>query len=141
MENDEIIYEDETNMDNINSNRNNLNNNIITNNNINENLINNNYQPNQKEYGNFTVISSSTNSSAYLPLINLELIYSLENILKILLNKINKYQICDKECLNYIMFFFDNGLYNEEIKIFKNKHNKNNFLYNIKIEILFFFLL
>ena len=140
MENDEIIYEDETNMDNINSNRNNLNNNIITNNNINENLINNNYQPNQKEYGNFTVISSSTNSSAYLPLINLELIYSLENILKILLNKINKYQICDKECLNYIMFFFDNGLYNEEIKIFKNKHNKNNFLYNIKIEILCFFL-
>ena len=140
MENDEIIYEDETNMDNINSNRNNLNNNIITNNNINENLINNNYQPNQKEYGNFTVISSSTNSSAYLPLINLELIYSLENILKILLNKINKYQICDKECLNYIMFFFDNGLHNEEIKIFKNKHNKNNFLYNIKIEILCFFL-
>ena len=138
--NDEIIYEDETNMENINNNRNNLNNNIITNNNINENIINNNYQPNQKEYSNFTVISSSTNSSAYLPVVNLELIYSLEKILQILLNKINKYQICDKECLNYIMYFFENRLYNEEIKIFKNKHNKNNFLYNIKIEILCFFL-
>ena len=39
-----------------------------------------------------------------------------------------------------IFFFFNNKLYDKEIKIFKNKHNKKNYLYNITIDILCFFL-
>jgi Dullard-like phosphatase family protein len=64
----------------------------------------------------------------------------LEKRLQLLLDKINKYNECNKECLDIILFFFENHFYEEETKIFKNKHNKKNFLYNIKIEILCFFL-
>ena len=137
MESDEIIYEDEVNMNNINNNRINLNN---SQNMINDNMIINNYPNNQKEYNHFTIMSHSSTNSIYMPLVNLECFFSLEQRFQLLLDKINKYQICDKECLDYILFFFDNKIYEEEAKIFKNKHNKNNFLYNIKIEILCFFL-
>ena len=127
MENDDIIYEDETNMNNINSNRNN-------------NRLANNIN-NQKEYNNYTQMSQSCVSSGYLLVINLEFIFSLEKRILLLLDKINKYDICDKECLDYIIFFFNNKIYDEEIKIFKNKHNRKNYLYNIKIDILCFFLM
>ena len=127
IENDDVIYEDETNMNNIN------------NRNINRNL-NNNYPNSHKEYSNYTVISSSSTSSTYFPLINLENIFSLEQKLQLLLEKVNKYHICNKECLDLILFFFENRIYEEESKIFKHKHNRKNFLYNIKIEVLCFFL-
>ena len=138
MENDEIIYEDETNNNKINTTRTNINNNLITNN-I-QNITNDNLSNIQKEYSNYTLISHSSVSSTNLPLINLEKIFTLEKNFQLLLGKINKYQLCEKECLDYILFFFNNKIYEEEIKIFKNKHNKNNFLYNIKIDILCFFL-
>ena len=138
MENDEIIYEDETNTNKINTTRTNINNNLITNNT--QNITNDNLSNIQKEYSNYTLISHSSASSTNLPLINLEKIFTLEKNFQLLLAKINKYQICEKECLDYILFFFNNKIYEEEIKIFKNKHNKNNFLYNIKIDILCFFL-
>ena len=130
MENDAIIYEDETSMNNFN------NRNIIHN--LNNNLNNNNCPTNHDD--NFTIMSLSSTSSSSMPLINLEMIFSLEKNFQLLFDKINKYQICDKECLDFILFFFDNKFYEEETKIFKNKHNKKNFLYNIKIEILCFFL-
>ena len=144
MESDDIIYEDESNMNNINTN---VNNHLITNNTqnlIKDNLIHTDYHNNHnKDYINFSLISQPSQSSAssgYLLLTNLELIFTLEKKFQLLIDKINKYQICDKECLDYILFFFNNKLYDEETKIFKNKHNKKNFLYNIKIEILCFFL-
>ena len=56
------------------------------------------------------------------------------------MEKINKYQICDKECLEYILYFFIFLFYDEGIKAFKSKHIKNNFLDNVIIEILCFFL-
>ena len=145
MENDEIIYEDETNMNNYNTNRSHLNNNNNLLNNSNQNLINdnniiNNNYLNNKEYNNFTVMSHSSTNSTAISIINLEIIFSLEKRFLLLLDKINKYQICDKECLDYILFFFNNKIYEEEAKIFKSKHNKKNFLYNIKIDILCFFL-
>ena len=143
MENDDIIYEDEANMNNYNTNRTHLNNNNLLNNSnqnvITDNLINSNYH-NNKEYNNFSVISHSSTNSSTISIINLENIFSLEKRFLLLLDKINKYQICDKECLDYILYFFDNKIYDEEAKIFKNKHNKKNFLYNIKIDILCFFL-
>ena len=117
MENDDIIYEDESNI-NIN--------------NINA-QINEEYINRQKKYYDF--IPNKTNI-----IINMENIFEIEKRIKLLLEKINKYQICQKECYEYIIYFFDNKLYNEEANIFKHNHTKKNFLDNLKIEILCFFL-
>ena len=130
MENEDIIYEDESNINKINAK-------------INLNNINHPNEIKQKKYDDFTLTSSSsasTNNFIHIN-INLEYIISLEKIIKLLLEKINKYQPCDKECLEYITYFFNNKIYNEEIKAFKHKHSQNNFLYNIKIDIMFLFML
>ena len=117
MENDDIIYEDESNI-----NINNINTQIKV-----------EYINKQRKYDN-------ANSTITIININLENILELERRIKFLLDKINKYQICQKECYEYIIYFFDNNLYNEESKIFKHNHTKKNFLDNLKIEILCFFL-
>ena len=117
MENDDIIYEDESNINIININT----------------QIKVEYINKQRKYDDAN--STITNIN-----INLENILELERRIKFLLDKINKYQICQKECYEYIIYFFDNNLYNEESKIFKHNHTKKNFLDNLKIEILCFFL-
>ena len=117
MENDDIIYEDESNI-----NINNINTQIKV-----------EYINKQRKY-------DDANSTMTIININLENILELEKRIKFLLDKINKYQICQKECYEYIIYFFDNNLYNEESKIFKHNHTKKNFLDNLKIEILCFFL-
>ena len=117
MENDDIIYEDESNI-----NINNINSQIKV-----------EYINKQRKY-------DDANSTITIININLENILELERRIKFLLDKINKYQICQKECYEYIIYFFDNNLYNEESKIFKHNHTKKNFLDNLKIEILCFFL-
>ena len=117
MENDDIIYEDESNI-----NINNINSQIKV-----------EYINKQRKYDDAN--STITNIN-----INLENILESEKRIKFLLDKINKYQICQKECYEYIIYFFDNNLYNEESKIFKHNHTKKNFLDNLKIEILCFFL-
>ena len=116
MENNDIIYEDESNI--------NLNN---INTQIKEEYINK-----QRKYDDNSIITNIN--------INLEHILELEKRIQFLLEKINKYQICQKECYEYIIYFFDNKLYNEEANIFKHNHTKKNFLDNLKIEILCFFL-
>ena len=127
MENNDIIYEDETNLnkiyDTINLNNSN----------------NNDYSNRYKKIEDSNLVSSSNNKQNFISF-NLEKFLSLESIIKLLLEKINRYQSCEKECLEYILYFFNNKLYNEEIKAFKFKHTKNNFLDNVKIEILCFFL-
>ena len=117
MENDDIIYEDESNINIININT----------------QIKVEYLNKQRKY-------DDANSTITIININLENILELEKRIKFLLDKINKYQICQKECYEYIIYFFDNNLYNEESKIFKHNHTKKNFLDNLKIEILCFFL-
>ena len=117
MENDDIIYEDESNIN-----------------------INNIKSQIKVEYINKQRKYDDANSTITNININLENILELERRIKFLLDKINKYQICQKECYEYIIYFFDNNLYNEESKIFKHNHTKKNFLDNLKIEILCFFL-
>ena len=109
MENDDIIYEDESNI-NIN--------------NINS-QIKDEYINKQKRYDDVSQVKTSI-------IINLENILELEKRIKLLLEKINKYQTCQKECFEYIIYFFDNKLYNEESNIFKHNHTKKNFLDNLK---------
>ena len=129
MENDDIIYEDER---NVIRNYNKININNINN-------INNEYINKKKKHIDENIISSSGTKSNIIH-INLDNIISLEKIFKLLLEKINKYQTCEKECLEYIHYFFNNKLYDEKTKAFSLKHTKKNLLENIKIELLCFFL-
>ena len=121
IESNTIIYENKPNMNTINDHMN------LNNNNKNLNNISNDYSNNQKDQNNFIVVTPSSTSSTYMPIANLDIIFTLETKLKSLLDKINKYQVCDKECLDYISYFFNNSLYEEETKIFKHKHNKKIF--------------
>ena len=130
IENEDIIYEDELNLNNIYSRK-------ISLNNINTN-INEEYSNRQKKFDEIALASAATKSN--LIVINFEYIISLEKRMKLILEKINKYHTCEKECLEYIIYFFNNKLHNEEIKAFKHNHTKKNFLDNLKIEILCFFL-
>ena len=83
MENDDIIYEDESNI-----NINNINTQIKV-----------EYINKQRKY-------DDANSTITIININLENILELEKRIKFLLDKINKYQICQKECYEYIIYFF-----------------------------------
>ena len=124
MDNDEIIYEDKANINKIC--------NQISLNNINNKKIEK-YTNRQEKY-------EEINNNKINIIINSEIILELEKRMKLILEKINKYQICQKECLEYIVYFFENKLYNEEVKSFKYNHIKKNFLDILKIEILCFFL-
>ena len=76
----------------------------------------------------------------YTNTINIEIIYLLESKNRAALNKINNYEICYKECNDWIIYYFDNNIYDIIINLFKNKRNKNNIINKIKIEILCYFL-
>ena len=76
----------------------------------------------------------------YSNTINIEIIYLLESKNRAALNKINNYEICYKECNDWIIYYFDNNIYDIIINLFKNKRNKNNIINKIKIEILCYFL-
>ena len=130
METDDIIYEDEINTNKIY--------NQISLNNI-KNNIKNEFSIKNKNYKDFILASSSSSKTNIIP-INLDNVLSLEKILKLLLEKINKFQTCENECLEFINYYFNNKFYNEEIKAFNSKHIQKIFLENEKIELLCFFL-
>ncbi len=84
-----------------------------------------------------TRIKNKINSSIST---NLEILYSLENKLRIIFEKIKKYEKCPDDVNYYINYFFMNKIYKEELKIFKDKNNKE-YIYNyIKMEILCLFI-
>ena len=143
-----------------NNNRNNINNNINNeniknkNNNLSENsiiknyisannlkiIINNNFyekknETMRKECSNISIDSSQSilNNND----IDLEILYILDTKMRLIINKINNYQLCKNECYNYIQYYFSNDLYNKIIKYFSKKSNIS---YNIKIELICFFL-
>ena len=72
--------------------------------------------------------------------LNIEKFYSLFSKFKDILNLINNYQICYNECKDFILFFFDNNIYESFVNSFKNTRNKSIIINIIKIEILCFFL-
>ena len=71
---------------------------------------------------------------------NIENIYLLESKNKTILNKIDNYEICYNECHDWIIYYFDNNIYDLFTNLFKNKRNRNNIINKIKIEILCYFL-
>ena len=72
--------------------------------------------------------------------IDFEIIYILEEKLKTIINKVNKYEICSDECFDWIRFYFYNEFFEKEINIFQNMNNKSNIINIIKEEIICFFL-
>ena len=70
----------------------------------------------------------------------LENIKCLEIQLKLILNKIGKYQNCEKECYEFIHFYFEHNFYDDKIKLFYNIKNKLIIENNTKMEIIFLFI-
>lgn len=69
--------------------------------------------------------------------VDLEIFYCLDEKMKIIINKVNNFQVCKNECYNYIQYYFSNQFYNKIQNFFSNNENILNY---IKMEILCFFL-
>ena len=70
----------------------------------------------------------------------IEVLYLLESKSNSILCKINNYKICNKECQDWILCYFENNIYDKIINLFKNSRNKLSISNKIKIEILCYFL-
>ena len=78
------------------------------------------------------------NKNSYSSLFNI--LNALEGKLKLILNKIIKYQNCEKDICELIHFYFDNNFYEEKILLFKNDKNKEIITNDAKMEIIYLFL-
>ena len=124
-----------------------ISNNIINNNtfnatfnfyNFNDNNNNNDNSP-IKSFGISSYdLSTLKNNNSFI--FDIKVLYLLESKLKNILDKIINYQDCENECYNYIKYYFNNRIYDEFLKFFKNNHNKSNALNQIKIELICLFL-
>ena len=81
---------------------------------------------------------NSDNKNNTLSLI--EKVKFLEMELKLILNKINEYQNCEKECYDFIHFYFDHNFYIDKKQIFKNTKNKELITNYTKMEIILLFI-
>ena len=70
----------------------------------------------------------------------LEKIKFLETQLKLILNKINKFQNCEKECYEFIHFYFEHNFYKDKVQLFNNTKNKESIKNNTKMEIIYLFI-
>ena len=124
-----------------------ISNNIINNNtfnatfnfyNFNDNNNNNDNSP-IKSFGISSYdLSTLKNNNSFI--FDIKVLYLLESKLKNILDKIINYKDCENECYNYIKYYFNNRIYDEFLKFFKNNHNKSNALNQIKIELICLFL-
>jgi len=69
-----------------------------------------------------------------------EILYLLESKYNSISSKINNYEMCYKECYDWIFCYFENNIYDKIINLFNNSRNKLNITNKIKIEILCHFL-
>ena len=67
-------------------------------------------------------------------------IYYIQEKMKIVYDKIKNYEKCDKECFNFLKFFFDNDMFYEITKFFLDEKNKKSIENYMKVEILCYFL-
>ena len=70
----------------------------------------------------------------------IEILYLLESKNNSILCKINNYKLCNKECQDWIICYFENNIYDRIINLFNNNRNKLSITNKIKIEILCYFL-
>ena len=72
---------------------------------------------------------------------NLELLYFLEEKIKIIIDKIKADEKCSKECQQYINYYFEKKFYIEELRVFKLNKNRDYMINYIKMELLCYYLL
>ena len=68
--------------------------------------------------------------------IDLEKAYLLEEKIRKILAKINKYEICDEECQNFITFYFSVNFHRKVLELFENCKNQEKISNYMKIELL-----
>ena len=73
-------------------------------------------------------------------IIDFDLFYTLESKLKMLLIKINKYQVCYNECQDWLSYFFGINFHENELILFNSEQNKKKMIYFIKFELLCFLM-
>ena len=73
-------------------------------------------------------------------IINLDIFYTLESKLNILLLKLNNYEICYNETQDWISYFFGNYFYEKEIDLFDSEQNKKQMMYYINFELICYFM-
>jgi hypothetical protein len=64
----------------------------------------------------------------------------LELQLKLIITKITKYQNCEKECSDFILFYLEHNYFQEKIDAIKDLKNKNDIKNYTKMEIIFLFI-
>ena len=72
--------------------------------------------------------------------ISIEIFYIHISKIKEIVDKINTYEHCFHECNDFILFFFENEIYESFINSFKIANNKSMIINIIKVGILCFFL-
>jgi Dullard-like phosphatase family protein len=73
-------------------------------------------------------------------MINLNICYTLESKLKILLLKLNNYEICYNETQDWLSYFFGNYFYEKEMEMFDSEQNKKQMIYYINFELICYFM-
>ena len=73
-------------------------------------------------------------------IINLDIFYTLESKLNILLLKLNNYEICYNETQDWLSYFFGNYFYEKEIEMFDLEQNKKQMIYYINFELICYFM-
>ena len=73
-------------------------------------------------------------------IIDFDLFYTLESKLKMLLIKINNYQICYNECQDWLSYFFGINFHENELILFNCEISKKKMMYFIKFELLCFLM-
>ena len=91
---------------------------------------------------NVNVINKNINVklNEEVKIIDFNILYTLESKLKILLMKINRYQICYNECQDWLSFYFGTNFYEKILIFFSSEHNRNQMIYFIKFELLCFLI-
>ena len=87
----------------------------------------------------FTENSTKVNENDQ-KIINLDIFYTLESKLNILLLKLNNYEICYNETQDWLSYFFGNYFYEKEIEMFDLEQNKKQMIYYINFELICYFM-
>ena len=93
---------------------------------------------NYKTQKNYTPIITQYSTEI---IIDVDLFIFFGEKISIIINKINNYQLCEKECQSYLSLYFEKKFHDSEINLFLNLYNKQEIMLYLKLELLCFFLL
>ena len=102
---------------------------------LNKNDEKNKEKKEDKENKEIKMINNKTTDLSVL-----EKVKFLELQLKLIITKITKYQNCEKECSDFILFYLEHNYFQDKIEAIKNNKNKNDIKNCTKMEIIFLFI-